>query len=324
MPFKHNASRRDKFTKAEYRINNWPEYNESLRRRGDVTVWVADDVAKAWFAPHSKGRGRPLKFSGLAIETCLQVRLVFGLALRQCQGFVRSLFGLMQLDLPIPDFSTLSRRTGSLKLTKHRSTSKEEPVHLVVDSTGLKIFGAGEWQETKHGTKIKRRTWRKLHLGMDLNTGEILCAELTQDSVGDPTALPGLLDQIDDPVVKFLGDGAYDGEPTRQELAERFDGVEVIIPPPKTAVPSSLIASDPTPRDREIASIRTNGKMAWQKQTGYGQRARGETLMGRFKQVIGNKLKSHSFDSQRTEAKVGIAVLNKMTSLARPTFERVL
>ncbi len=144
-------------------------------------------------------------FSDFAIDTCLQLRVVFGLALRQTQGFLRSLFGLLKLDLAAPH-STLSRRSGNLTRCKRPrpKTPSDEPVHLVVDSTGLKIFGAGEWHETKHGSKLKRRSWRKLHLGMDLETGEILCGKLTSDDVGDPTALPDLLDQIESPVDRFL------------------------------------------------------------------------------------------------------------------------
>ncbi|WP_244306631.1 IS5 family transposase [Pseudovibrio sp. Alg231-02] len=283
MPFKANADRRHKFAKAKYKVTNWSKYNESLRRRGDVTVWVEESVAKAWFAPENQRRGRPAKFSELAIETCLQVRVVFGLALRQTQGFVRSVFHLVELVLPVPDFSTLSRRANGLKLSNPKLRTNSEPVTLVIDSTGVKVFGAGEWQETKHGTRIKRRTWRKLYHGLDLNTGEIVCSELTEDTVADPTAVPDLLDQVEDTVAIFLGDGAYDGTPTRQELAGCFEGIEAIIPPPKTAIFGPQAAIAPSARDRDILAIQKNGRMPWQKQTGYGRRSRGETLMGRIK-----------------------------------------
>nr|WP_074882328.1 IS5 family transposase [Pseudovibrio axinellae] len=249
------------------------------------------------------------------------IRVVFGLALRQTQGFVRSVFHLMELVLPVPDFSTLSRRADGLKLSNPKPRMNSEPVELVIDSTGVKIFGAGEWQETKHGTRIKRRTWRKLHL--DLNAGEIVCSELTEDTVADPTAVPDLLDQIEDTVATFLGDGAYDGTPVRQKLADRFEGIEVIIPPPKTAILGPQAATAPTARDRDILALQKNGKMSWQKQTGYGRRSRSETLMGRFKQVIGTTLRSRKLNNQRTEAKLGVAVLNTMTALGRATFEKV-
>ncbi len=208
MPFKHNANRQHKFSKTKYKVTNWSAYNESLRRCGDITIWVAASVATAWFAPAGKRRGRPCIFSELAIETCLIARSVFGLALRQTQGFVRSIFGLMKLALPVPDCSTLSRRAGGLKLSPPKSKGARAPATLVIDSTGLKVFGAGEWQKTKHGTKQKCRKWRKLHLGIDLENGEILCSELTEDNVGDPTVVSDMLDQVEGPVATFLGDGA--------------------------------------------------------------------------------------------------------------------
>ncbi len=159
---------------------------------------------------------------------------------------------------------------------------------------------------------------------MDLGRGEIVCVDLTRDDVGDTTALPDLLEQIDADVTKFIADGAYDGEPTSNLLVERFGTVlEVIIPPPKTAVPGPTAAHDPSPRDQRIAAIRTGGRLAWQVRSGYNQRSRGETQMGRWKMVIGPKLKARSFPNQKTEAKIGAYILNKMTVLGRPEFEPV-
>lgn len=153
----------------------------------------------------------------------------------------------------------------------------------MVDSTGLKVFGEGEWLENKHKLKVKRKRWRKLHVGLDLVSGEIVCADLTMDDVGDPTALPDLLDQINGPVAKFIADGAYDGAPTRDLLLTRLgEIVEVIIPPPRTAVQSPQSILVPSARDRHIAEIESKGRMAWQKSTGYNQRSRVETQMGRW------------------------------------------
>ncbi|SDQ12722.1 Transposase DDE domain-containing protein [Pseudovibrio sp. Tun.PSC04-5.I4] len=233
------------------------------------------------------------------------------------------MFALMGLDLAVPDYSTLSRRAGGLYPSKVKSEKDTGPTTLVIDSTGIKMFGAGEWQENKHGTKKKRRKQRKLHLGLDLDTGKIICSELTEDTVGDPTVVPDFLDQIEGSVGTVLGDGAYDGTPTRQEIADRFDGVEVIIPPPKTAIPSPEAATAPTARDREILLIEKHGRIGWQKQKEYGRRSRGETLMARYKQIIGTSLKSRKFANQKTEAKINVSVLNRMTDLERPTFERV-
>ena len=185
------------------------------------------------------------------------------------------------------------------------------PVHLVVDSTGLKIFGEGEWLVQKHKTRGIRRRWRKLHLGLDLASGAIVCANLTHDDVGDSTALPGLLDQLDAPVTGFLADAAYDGASTRDLLRERYgETLDVVIPPPKNAVTRPQSARGPTVRDRHIAQIRNNGRMAWQAATGYNQRSRIETQIGRWKSVIGPKLKSRSFSRQITEIQLGQKVLN--------------
>ncbi len=189
---------------------------------------------------------------------------------------MRSIAKLMGVDIAVPDFSTLSRRGKGLVLpSARRRTESCVPVHLVVDSTGLKVFGEGEWLENKHKVKVKRKRWRKLHLGLDLVSGEIICSELTTDDVGDPTALPCLLDQIDSSVTRFIADGAYDGAPTRDLLAARLgEIVEVIIPPPRTAVQSHQSAHNPTVRDCHITEIEAKGRMAWQKSTGYNQRSR--------------------------------------------------
>ena len=202
-------------------------------------------------------------------------------------------------------------------------SNSNEAIHLAVDSTGLKIFGEGEWCEEKHKNKAKRKSWRKLHLCLDLVSGEIICSDLTADDVGDPTALPDLLDQIDSPVDLFLADGAYDGSATRNLLAERFGAsLEIVIPAPKNATFSTNMAQDPTVRDYQIAHIKTNGRISWQKASGYNQRSRVETQIGRWKAVIGPKLKARNFANQKTETDIGVRSLNRMTGLGRPIFER--
>jgi transposase len=325
MPHKFNADRRDKIAKQKFQVTNWARYNESLRQRGYLTVWVSDEALCLWVAPRRTSRGGQPKYTDLAITLCLTLRVVYGLPLRQTQGLMRSVAALMGFDIAVPDFSTLSRRSKGLALPSTKSRTKTSgPVHLVADSTGLKVYGEGEWLENKHKNKARRKGWRKLHLGLDLVSGEIVCSDLTADGIGDTTALPGLLDQIETPVAKLIADGAYDGAPTRDLLAERFgENVEVIIPPPKTAVPSPQSALTPSFRDRHIAEIETKGRMAWQKSTGYNQRSRVETQMGRWKAVIEPKLKARHFDIQKTEAKIGVHILNRMTELGRPQFKRV-
>ena len=319
MPHKFNASRRHKFDKVQYRVINWAEYNESLRQRGDLTIWVSEEAQSVWSAPRRTSRGGQWRYSDLAIETCLTLRTTYRLALRQTQGLMGSIGTLMGLDIRVPDYSTLSRRANGLSIAQAMRQAGSVAVHLVVDSTGLKIFGEGEWLAQKHKIKGIRRRWRKLHLGLDLASGAIVYADLTHDEVGDSTALPGLLDQLDAPVAGFLADGAYDGASIRDMLRQRYgETLDVVIPPPKNAVIRPQSA-----RDRHIAQIRSNGRMAWQVATWYNQRSRIETQIGRWKSVIGPKLKSRSFSRQIAEIQVGQKVLNTMTALGRPVFQRM-
>ena len=322
MPYKFNDARRHKFEKKRYRITNWAAYNESLRQRGDVTVWLSSEVEALWRAERRKTRGGQPTYSDLAITVCLTLGLVYKQPLRQTEGFVCSLVKLMGVDICVPDFSTFSRRRSGLDLPLKSRADTDGPIHLVVDSTGLKGFDEGEGLQNKHKTTAKRKSWRKLHLGLDLATGEIVCSDLTTDGVGDPTALPELLDQIDGDVSRFIGDGAYDGSPTSDLLVKLFGvDVEITIPPPKTAVLSAKAAVNPTLRDQRISAIRSGGRIAWQVSSGYNQRSRAETQMGRWKMVIGPKLKARSFPNQRTETKIGTHILNKMTALGRAKFE---
>jgi hypothetical protein len=266
---------------------------------------------------------RSATYSDLAIELCLTLGKVLKQPLRQTLGLMRSIATLLGVKIAVSDFSTLSRRSNGAILLPNPRTDNGASIQLVVDSTGLKIFGEGDWLEEKHKTKAKRKSWRKLHLGLDLVSGQIVCSDLTADDVGDPTALPSLLDQTDGPVDLFLADGAYDGEPTVEALTERLgSAIQVTIPPPKNAVLSPDASRNPSIRDRHIAEIEADGRMAWQKSSGYNQRSRIETQIGRWKAVIGHKLKARSFENQNKEAKIGVRILNRMTELGRPKFER--
>ena len=287
MPYKFNDARRDKIPKAQYRVTNWSVYNESLRRRGDLTVWVSDDVAQNWAAQRRKSRGGQARYSDLAIEICLTLRAVFRLALRQTQGCMRSIAQLMNLDLPVPDFSTLSRRSTGLKI-RHRPRRSDGPIRLIVDSTGLKMHGGNDWNAEKHGTTRPRKTWRKLHLAFNPDTGDIVGSKLTTEHVGDETALPDLVGGIDADVDRFLADGAYDGEGVSACLTARFGHeIEIIVPPPKNAA-----NGDNTQRNRHIDHIAEHGRMNWQKEKGYNQRSRIEAQIGRWKTIIGGSLQA--------------------------------
>lgn len=318
MPYKYTAKWRDKFPAAKHRITNWPGYNEALRARGDVTVWFEDGATEQWRAPRRKTRGGQARYSDFAIETCLTLGLIFGQPLRQTQGFVRSLLKLMGLNLPVPDFSTLSRRGKGLAVEGSKP-KPNGPVTLIVDSTGLRMHRGSGWQETKHGTGKTRKSWRKLHIGYNPDSGEVVASLLTTEHVGDETALPELIAGIEGSVARVLADGAYDGTGVSECLTESFGpDVEIIIPPPSTAV-TGLNEK----RDAHIRQIAGSGRMAWQAKTGYNNRALVEAQIGRYKIVIGSGLNAREMGRQTTETKIATKSLNRMTSLGRAVFERV-
>ncbi len=271
---------------------NWREYDASLRQRGSLTVWFSDEAIEGWrAAPRTTPGGQPW-YSSLAILTALTLRAVFRLALRQAEGLIGSIIHLLGLDLAIPDHTTLCRRAATLEVPRPRPRRDGEPMHLLVDSTGLKLCGAGEWLIEKHGTRT-RRSWRKLHLGMDAGTGQIVAAVLTDKDADDGAQVGPLLDQVAAPVVSFTADGAYDQESVYAGVAERHPEAAVVVPPRSTAVPSDTAETAPTQRDRHLQCIAEHGRAAWQKTSGYTIRARVEATIGRFKQVIGDGVIAH-------------------------------
>src|SRR6201996_1496013 len=230
VPFKANAKGRHHIPKQKRRLTNWPAYEASLRQRGDLTVWFSEEAIAAWRAEPRTNRGGQPWYSPLAILTALTLRAVFHLALRQTEGLIGSLIRLLGLDLPVPDHTTLSRRGETLEVPRPRSGSAAEPAHLLVDSTGLKLCGAGEWLIEKHGTKA-RRAWRKLHLGLAAFTGQIVAAALTPKEMDDGAQTGALLDQVVGPVASFTADGAYDQEGASAAVAERHPEAAIIVPP---------------------------------------------------------------------------------------------
>jgi hypothetical protein len=243
---------------------------------------------------------------------------VFHQPLRQTEGLLRSIADLLGVDIAIPDHTTLSRRSGGLSILLKR-VDPGEPLHLLIDSTGLKIYGEGEWLDQKHGIRSRRR-WRKLHLGIDAVTHEIVASELTPDDVGDVTEIPALLDQIDGEVASVTADGAYDGEVVYDAVAAPHSAAAIVIPPRVTAVSNEATV---TQRDRHIAEIATHGRMGWQRRSGYNRRSLVETGMYRYKTVVGRRLSARTLPNQRTEAKIGCTVINRMTGLGMPATVRV-
>nr|WP_299503348.1 IS5 family transposase [uncultured Rhizobium sp.] len=319
MPFKHNAARRHHIGKMKFKVTNWPEYEAGLRRRGSLTLWITPEALSSWQAPKRTTRGGQPRYSDLAIETALTLGLVFGLRLRQTEGLLASVLKLMGLDLTVPDHTTLSRRARKRQTENRRngrSLPGKEPVHVLVDSTGLEVYGAGQWLEDKHGV-TSHRGWRKLHLALDADSGKIIAHVMTDEDAGDASQVGPLLDQIDNPIGQFTADGAYDGDPTYRAVIRHSSDAAIVIPPRSNAIARSDTNID-SPRDRHIAAIRTEGRMKWQSTTGYGKRALVETAIGRYKSIIGHRLRARSFGAQQTEVSLGCAVLNRMLACARP------
>ena len=322
MPFKLNQNRRHRIPKQKHKVMNWREYDASLRQRGSLTVWFTDEAIEAWRAePRTTPGGQPW-YSSLAILTALTFRAVFRLALRQTEGLIGSVIGLLGLDLAVPDHSTLCRRAETLELPRPKPRRDGEPVHLLVDSTGLKLCGAGEWLVEKHGTKT-RRSWRKLHIGLDANSGQIVASALTAKEVDDGAEVGPLLDQMAARVASFTADGAYDQEGVSTAVAERHPEAAIIVPPRSTAVPSEAAETAPTQRDRHLQFIAEHGRAAWQKASGYTKRSRAEAAIGRFKQVIGDGLRSRTDRRRATEVGVAVHALNRMLELGRPISVRI-
>ena len=305
-------------TSPAYKTRNWPAYNEALKRRGSLTIWF--DPAMAWEAAPTGKRGRQPDYSDAAIQTCLTMKVLFGMALRQTAGFVESLLRLIGLDWAVPDFSTLCRRQKTLKVDIPYRGS-QGPLQLLIDSTGIKVEGEGEWNARKHGGP-KRRVWRKIHIGIDEQTLEIRAAEFTTSDIGDAPMLPELLDQIppDQEIGSVTADGAYDTRKCHEAIAER--GAAAIIPPRKNAKPWKPDTAGAVARNEALRVSRRLGRTIWRRWSGYHRRSRAETKM-RCVKLLGQRLSARNFQRQVAEFQVRVAVLNAFTALGRPVTEAV-
>jgi Transposase DDE domain len=315
VPFKANAARRHRIPRQRHRVTNWAAYEAALRQRGSLTVWFTDEAIRAWRAAPRTTRGGQPWYSPLAILTALTLRAVFRLGLRQTEGLIGSVLRLLGLELRVPDHTTLSRRADGLPVPRPRPGTG--PLHLLVDSTGLRLSGPGEWLAEKHGTKT-RRAWRKLHLGVDAGTGRIEAVELTTSDADDGSRVGPLLDQVDGAVASLTGDGAYDRADVCGAVAERHPEAAVIVPPRRDAVPSEAAETEPTQRDRHLRSIAERGRRGWQKASGYNRRALAESAISRYKRVVGDALRSRTDRRRATEAAIAARALNRMLELGRP------
>lgn len=299
-----------------YRVKNWPAYDQALRDRGDITLWISQDAIASWTPPKVGKRGSQPLYSEVAIETALTLRLLFHLPLRQTKGFLHSILTLMGVDLPCPDHTTLSRRNATLEISGLKDRGSHGPVDLIVDSTGLKVYGQGEWHAKKHGEK-KRRRWKKLHIGVD-NEGQIIALSLTESHVQDPSQVPTLLAQVDRPITRFISDGIYDQAPVYVAVTDHSPGAPVIIPPRKDAVLSPPAMASPSQRDQHLLAIERTGRFAWKRTSGYYDQAHAENVFARFKRTFGGRVRAKRDDAQEREASLACALLNRMLELGRP------
>lgn len=323
MPNKYPKKKGWKVPKQKYKLTNWAKYNEALRRRGDITVWLSEEAIEQWYEKDRvyDGTGTPPLYTDFAIITCHEIRQVYRLPLRQAQGFINSLFFLMNVPLACPHYTVLSRRLNELniKVPRYRETDKpDENVHAIaIDSTGLKRFGRGEWHQEKYELSSKA-SWRKLHAAVNQNHYFEACT-LTDRFTHDDTQVEPLLEQISESIDHFTGDGAYDETPVYDAVTAHSPNADVVIPPRSNAVENDT--ASPL-RNRNIREIEEQGRMGWQKNREYGRRNFGELGFYRYQKILGNSLHAREFGRQQQEVKIGCGVLNKMTSLGMPASYR--
>lgn len=310
--------------KKSYRVRNWRKYNEALVNRGSITFWFDEKCISQWKSKKEKtGRGRPEKYSDLAIQTGLTLKALFKLTFRQTEGFIKSLLQLLKLELDTPDNSLLCKRQKTIVIDlPKKALEKGEKLHLAFDTSGLKVYGEGEWKVRQHGW-VKHRLWRKLHLAVNTVNHQIEAFELTDLGVQDCEGVPLLLNQIKEPIDSGRGDGAYDRFSCYEE-AEKKD-FRLITPPQRNAKLSTERKNKKKAqpdaikkRDDEIKKIRELGRKEWKVQSGYHRRSLAETAMFRVKTLLGNRLSARILQNQKTEVAIWCQIVNKMTMLGMP------
>jgi hypothetical protein len=302
--------------KKKYKVRNWSEYNEALKKRGMLDVYVDEYVLDNWYdQPEQRKRGAQPVYTDLAIQITLQFGKVFSQKLRQTEGLLISLFKLMKIDLKIPDFSTLSRRGGLIEVDIPKDD--RENVVLAVDSSGLKVYGEGEWKVRKHGYS-RRRTWIKIHLAVTPD-GEFRAVEVTGNNVSDDETVDDMLDQETAKINGFAGDGAYDKRKVYDACRKR--SIDNIMIPPRVNAKiwqHGNSKAPPHPRDKNLRRIRKTSMKKWKEQIGYHVRSLSETGVYRYKKIFGDRLNARDFRRQKTEVLIGVSVLNKMRKFGMP------
>lgn len=309
---------------ARYRIRNWSAYNKSLVQRGSLTLWIEEEVLSNWHpAPEGKRkRGGQEQYSDQAITCLLMLKAVYRLPYRQTVGFAQSIMTLLKADVTMPDYTLLCKRSAGVKVDLPLSQS-DEAKHIVIDSTGLKIYGEGEWKVRQHGYS-KRRTWRKLHLSVNASTHEIEAVALTEASVDDAELGQHLLKETRGEIQQVSADGAYDKRKFYQACNRR--GVKRIAVPPRRDAKiwqHGNSKKPPVPRDENLRHIRRAGRKKWKIAIGYHRRSLAETGVYRFKTIFGNTLSTRTLARQVTEAWVKVVALNRMTQLGMPDSCRI-
>lgn len=314
MPKQSKPSSRPK---PLYRVKNWSEYEKALVQRSSITFWLSDDFEEAWLYAGKKQRGSQFDYSEKAIEIMLTIKEVFHLTNRGVEGFVRSLFEMLNIHLRVPDHSTLSKRGKTLRVRLPKKTNKS--LNLVLDSTGLKIYGEGEWKVRKHGYS-KHRTWRKLHVGANPDNGEIQVVVLTENSISDDAVVKQMLEQIEQTLLSCAADGAYDKRRVYEVLNAHSPEVEILIPPRKNARiwQHANSQEERLKRDENLRYIRKHGRQQWKEDSGYHIRSLAETIMFRLKIIFADKLSARLLETQTTQALIRCLALNRMTHLGMP------
>jgi hypothetical protein len=300
--------------RKRYQVRNWREYDRGLIARGDLTVWLSPDLA--WHATQGTGkRGRPLVFSNAAIQCVLTLKVLFQLPLRAAQGLVGSLLRLAGLDWPVPHYSTLSRRQRDLTVAIP-CRSRGEPLQLVVDSSGLKVLGEGEWKVRRHGAD-RRRVWRKVHLAMDAEGHDIRAVEMTDHRHGDAEILPDLLAQVPEAeeIASVTGDGAYDTRSAYEAAAAR--NAALLVPPRRNGKPWKTRTAGADERNETIRAVRHLGRRVWKRWSGYHRRSLAETAISRLKR-LGERLAAHDPARQVAEVQIRCVILNTYNRLGMP------
>lgn len=306
--------------KQHYRLTNWPDYNKALIERGSITLWLDEHTLTHWYYQSPSKPGGLFRYSNQCIQAALALKAVFRLAFRQTQGLIQSVLDAMKVKLAVPSYSQLCRRQASLRAFSApvpAGIDPVEPIHIVVDSTGLKVYGEGEWKVKKHGAD-KRRTWRKLHLVADEATNEIHAVELTTNAVSDGDMVKPLMAGIAYPVSKLSGDGAYDQVKVYDALAMRH--IQPLIPPRVNAVMWTDEAGNALvhARNESLRQIGGQGMAEWKRQSGYHRRSKAETAMFRWKAIFGDRLSSRVLAKQEREAELKASCLNRFTKLGMP------